>query len=63
MISQPFWPAYLTTERIARAKMALTAGTLKILQSFFGGTPIRDEYMIVAGGQLASTGAKPHKLD
>ena len=31
VISQPFWPAYLTAERIARApklKLALTAGTL-----------------------------------
>ena len=29
VISQPFWPAYLTTERIAKAKnlkLALTAG-------------------------------------
>ena len=29
MISQPFWPAYLTAERIAKApnlKLALTAG-------------------------------------
>lgn len=39
------------------------AGTLEILQSYFGGTPIRDEYMIVAGGQLAGTGAKSYKLD
>ncbi len=30
VISQPFWPAYLTAERIARApklKLALTAGS------------------------------------
>ncbi|GAA1859702.1 NAD-dependent formate dehydrogenase [Pseudonocardia ailaonensis] len=32
-------------------------GTREILESFFGGTPIRDEYLIVDGGALAGTGA------
>ena len=32
-------------------------GTREILESFFAGTPIRDEYLIVEGGKLAGTGA------
>lgn len=39
------------------------AGTLEVLQNYFEGTPIRDEYLIVAGGALAGTGAKSYKLD
>jgi formate dehydrogenase len=39
------------------------AGTLEILQSYFEAKPIRDEYLIVKGGQLAGTGAKSYKLD
>lgn len=38
------------------------AGTLEILQDFFDGTPIREEYLIVDGGTLAGTGAKSYKL-
>ena len=38
------------------------AGTLEILQSYFGGTPIREEYLIVDDGRLAGTGAKSYKL-
>lgn len=30
-----------------------------ILQSFFGDTPIREKYLIVDGGMLAGTGARP----
>jgi formate dehydrogenase len=32
-------------------------GTREILESWFDGTPIRDEYLIVDGGKLAGTGA------
>jgi formate dehydrogenase len=32
-------------------------GTREILENFFDGTPIRDEYLIVDGGKLAGTGA------
>jgi hypothetical protein len=39
------------------------AGTLEILKSYFGGTPIREEYLIVDSGALAGTGAKSYKLD
>ncbi len=39
------------------------AGTLEILQCFFGGKPIRPEYLIVDGGARAGTGAGSYKLD
>lgn len=38
------------------------AGTLEILQCFFEGRPIRPEYLIVDGGNLAGTGAGSYKL-
>ncbi|BEU27728.1 NAD-dependent formate dehydrogenase [Paraburkholderia sp. 22B1P] len=38
------------------------AGTLEILQCFFEGKPIRPEYLIVDGGNLAGTGASSYKL-
>jgi formate dehydrogenase len=43
------------TSLSAQARYA--AGTREILESFFAGTPIRDEYLIVDGGKLAGTGA------
>jgi formate dehydrogenase len=48
------------TSLSAQARYA--AGTLEILESYFGGTPIRDEYLIVDGGMLAGTGARSYKL-
>lgn len=39
------------------AQTRYAAGTREILESFLGGTPIRDEYLIVDGGQLAGAGA------
>lgn len=48
------------TSLSAQARYA--AGTLEILESFFGGTPIRDEYLIVDSGMLAGTGATSYKL-
>jgi formate dehydrogenase len=48
------------TSLSAQARYA--AGTLEILQSYFEGTPIREEYLIVDGGNLAGTGAKSYKL-
>jgi hypothetical protein len=38
------------------------AGTLEILQSFYEGIPIREEYLIVDGGALAGTGARSYQL-
>ena len=39
------------------AQTRYAAGTREILESYFTGTPIRDEYLIVDGGKLAGTGA------
>jgi formate dehydrogenase len=43
------------TSLSAQARYA--AGTREILECWLDGRPIRDEYLIVAGGQLAGTGA------
>ncbi|HKC83473.1 MAG TPA: NAD-dependent formate dehydrogenase [bacterium] len=43
------------TSLSAQARYA--AGTREILECWFEGRPIRDEYLIVDGGQLAGTGA------
>lgn len=39
------------------AQARYAAGTREILECFFVGRPIRDEYLIVEGGKLAGTGA------
>lgn len=39
------------------AQTRYAAGTREILERFFDGTPIRDEYLIVQGGALAGVGA------
>jgi formate dehydrogenase len=39
------------------AQTRYAAGTREILECFFGGRPIRDEYLIVDGGGLAGAGA------
>jgi formate dehydrogenase len=39
------------------AQARYAAGTREILECWFDGSPIRDEYLIVAGGALAGTGA------
>ncbi|MEM9844758.1 MAG: NAD-dependent formate dehydrogenase, partial [Pseudomonadota bacterium] len=46
------------TSLSAQARYA--AGTREILECFFEGRPIRDEYLIVDGGKLAGTGAKSY---
>jgi len=42
------------------AQARYAAGTREILESYFGKTPIRDEYLIVDGGALAGTGARSY---
>ncbi|MFP5019461.1 NAD-dependent formate dehydrogenase [Pseudonocardia phyllosphaerae] len=42
------------------AQSRYAAGTREILEDFFAGRPIRDEYLIVDGGKLAGTGAKSY---
>ncbi|WP_042337428.1 NAD-dependent formate dehydrogenase [Paraburkholderia ferrariae] len=44
------------------AQARYAAGTLEILQCYFGGTPIREEYLIVDGGRLAGTGSQSYQL-
>jgi formate dehydrogenase len=39
------------------AQARYAAGIREILESYFAGTPIRDEYLIVEGGRLAGAGA------
>jgi formate dehydrogenase len=46
------------TSLSAQARYA--AGTREILECWFEGKPIREEYLIVDGGQLAGTGAKSY---
>ena len=42
------------------AQARYAAGTREIMESWLDGTPIRDEYLIVAGGGLAGTGARSY---
>jgi formate dehydrogenase len=42
------------------AQARYAAGTREILENYFARTPIRDEYLIVAGGRLAGTGARSY---
>jgi formate dehydrogenase len=51
-------PHYSGTTLTAQARYA--AGTREILECWFGGWPIRDEYLIVNGGELAGTGARSY---
>jgi formate dehydrogenase len=46
------------TSLSAQARYA--AGTREILECFFEGRSIRNEYLIVDGGKLAGTGAQFH---
>jgi formate dehydrogenase len=46
------------TSLSAQARYA--AGTREILECWFEGRPIRDEYLIVAGGKLAGVGARSY---
>lgn len=39
------------------AQTRYAADTREILECYFAGRPIRDEYLIVAGGALAGAGA------
>jgi formate dehydrogenase len=39
------------------AQARYAAGVREILECWFEGRPIRDEYLIVAGGELAGAGA------
>jgi formate dehydrogenase len=44
------------------AQARYAAGTREILEYWFAGRPIRDEYLIVAGGKPAGTGARSYTV-
>ena len=44
------------------AQARYAAGTREILECWFASRPIRDEYLIVAGGKLAGTGARSYTV-
>jgi formate dehydrogenase len=48
------------TSLSAQARYA--AGTREILECWFEGRPIREEYLIVDGGRLAGTGAHSYSV-
>jgi formate dehydrogenase len=48
------------TSLSAQARYA--AGTREILECWFDGRPIREEYLIVAGGELAGAGAHSYSV-
>jgi len=50
--------------RLAAAETTIPSDylTLEILESYVGGTPIREEYLIVDSGMLAGPGARSYKL-
>ena len=52
--------AHSGTSLSAQARYA--AGTREILECWFEGRPIREEYLIVDGGQLAGTGAHSYSV-
>ncbi len=60
MPHQGMTPHISGTSLAGQARYA--AGTLEILQDFFEKKPIRPEYLIVDGGNLAGTGAASYKL-
>jgi formate dehydrogenase len=45
------------TRKNTNARTRYAAGTREILECWFEGRPIRNEYLIVDGGELAGTGA------
>ena len=53
-------PALASVPPALSAQTRYAAGTREILESYFEGSPIRDEYLIVDGGELAGTGARSY---
>ena len=60
MPHQGMTPHMSGTSLAGQARYA--AGTLEILESYFGKQPIRPEYLIVDAGNLAGVGASSYKL-
>ena len=60
MPHHPMTPHVSQTTVSALARYA--AGTREILECWFDGRPIRDEYLIVEGRRLAGTGARSYTV-
>ena len=60
MPNEAMTPHISGTTLSAQARYA--SGTREILECWFDGRPIRDEYLIVDGGKLAGTGARSYTL-
>jgi formate dehydrogenase len=45
------------------AQARYAAGTREIIEDFLAGRSIQEEYLIVAGGALAGTGARSYTAD
>ena len=58
MPNEAMTPHVSGTTLSAQARYA--AGTREIIEDFLAGRPVREEYLIVAGGALAGTGAKSY---
>jgi formate dehydrogenase len=58
MPNEAMTPHVSGTSLSAQARYA--AGTREIIEDFIAGRPIREEYLIVAGGALAGTGAQSY---
>lgn len=58
MPSEGMTPHISGSSPLTQARYA--AGTREILECFFAGQPIRDDYLIVQGGDLAGTGARSY---
>jgi formate dehydrogenase len=64
----PWWtmPHHGMTPHISGASLSAqaryAAGTREILECWFEGRPIREEYLIVDGGKLAGTGAQSYTV-
>ena len=52
--------ALVTSGTSLSAQARYAAGTREILECFLEDRPIRDEYLIVKGGELAGTGARSY---
>jgi formate dehydrogenase len=60
-------PHHATTSHVSGTTLAgqgrYAASGREILECWFEGRPIRDEYLIVHGGKLAGVGAKSYTLE
>ncbi|MPZ35557.1 MAG: hypothetical protein GEV13_32115 [Rhodospirillales bacterium] len=56
------WDAACRDSRDLLCRAPAAAGTREILECWFEGRPIREEYLIVDSGKLAGTGAHSYSV-